>query len=1467
MAISASLPAHGHVISGTGSIGKAGQSLTVKQSSTTGIINWSSFSIGGKNSVSFDNGAGATLNRVTGGNLSVIAGSLHATGSLYLMNNAGVIVSGNGRVVTGGSFVVSSGAIGPGFDADTRLKAGAGKIVNKGTIVSRGTATLTGSDVRDKGTIQASNVDLQATHRLSIDGAIIAGSRTDGGTVTARAHTIVIGTDGAIDASASGAGQKGGTISIVARSTTTVAGTLKAEGGRHGSGGFIDTSGKHVHVADNARISTRALSGKTGTWLIDPQDFTIAASGGDISGAALSSELASNDVLIQSVAGSHAGNGDIFVDDAVSWSSASGLTLDAYRNIVFNAPVTVTGSGGVALIDADQTQTSGTPGMYDGNAADGAIEFNGVNIAFADTVAGNVQGSLVINEKSYALESTISDLAGAISTNPSGYYALSDSYNASADGTYTSSPIATIFSGTFEGLGNTISDLTIAANSGEVGLFSDIFSGGDVRNLMLANASVTGGDSSDGRYGALAGENDGTIDNVIVSGAVSGNGSVGGLAGQNLGDITNSGSSVTVTASTNVGGLVGANAGTIYNSWAGGSVSATDTADVGGLAGFNDGDISQSFATGAVTGGDSYVGGLVGLNESAGTISQSYSTGVAKGATGSDVGGLIGVQLSGGTVTQSYATSAVSGGEDSNVGGLVGSNEGVVDESYELGTASGASGSHIGGLIGDNAGSAGGAIAVYFNNKRNAHGVGAGNKIASGGGLSRAQMEAASNFAGWTFGSLGSGADWVIVDLEGGLNNTEIDSSSIPAGGTTPMLLSEYSTTITNAHQLQLITLDLAATYTLANDIDAGATRNGADVWGSQGFISLGTANDSYFEGTFDGADRTISNLFIDDKSNMFVGFFGASNGTISNVSLVDASVHARQGQDNLVGLQVGGLVGANGGEIENASISGSVTASHIINGNQGVGGLAGTSVAGSIVSSRSSANVRLRGSATSDLAAGGLVGLNTNGLVSESFSTGSVVVKGMYSTAGGLVGFNDDGSVSQSWSSAFAKAVSNTSSAGSGGAAGGLVGYGQDGTISQSYALGSSTVSGGASSWAGGLAGYLYQTAISQSYSLGKVSGGGGAELGGLVGDDLTPGDIATSYFDIATSGIKAAQGAGNVANDIGITGLTTAQLQSGLPAGFSGSVWAVVAGRSFPYLQWQFNGTPEVVSGILRRSIGGARLSGRTISLMQNGVGLNSVLTGGQVTSYANGFYYFLLAPSTIGSSGVIAYNVAENAEAFDDQANGSVTGLDLTQDYLRETTAQDSLSAVNANLQSADGGNNIVVTTNLKIDETGTDLEIDCAIDSAIVDLVSAGTISESSAGNLQADHLTGSAQGSLALTGAKNAVTDLGAFSTAGHAFDLTDNHGLTVSGALKAGTAAINLTTVGKKHNLSIDSSVIGGTVSFLTTGEATESSAGAITASLLNVSANTGIDLASSGNKIKKLGTDTTEEGPNKVTL
>ena len=97
------------------------------------------------------------------------------------------------------------------------------------------------------------------------------------------------------------------------------------------------------------------------------------------------------------------------------------------------------------------------------------------------------------------------------------------------------------FNGTFEGLGNTISNLTIsnAAQSGaeNIGLFSQV--NGTVADLILknVNVSITNSGGAFVDLGALTGLTYGTINNVSVTGSVFlddqlGDGEVGVLAGE-----------------------------------------------------------------------------------------------------------------------------------------------------------------------------------------------------------------------------------------------------------------------------------------------------------------------------------------------------------------------------------------------------------------------------------------------------------------------------------------------------------------------------------------------------------------------------------------------------------------------------------------------------------------------------------------------------------------------------------------------------------------------------------------------------------------------------------------------------------------------------------------------------------------------------------------------------------------------
>ena len=273
--------------------------------------------------------------------------------------------------------------------------------------------------------------------------------------------------------------------------------------------------------------------------------------------------------------------------------------------------------------------------------------------------------------------------------------------------------IDTPFTGILEGNGHKIASLMIRRDTPFVGLFGEIGTTGQVRNLGIENAVAdpTGNSVSVNYIGLLAGWSDGTIIAVHTSGIASGNNRinthVGGLVGWNdSGTITACHATGNVNAGgdgnrDNVGGLVGVNnGGTITACYATGNAvdsgtgNAVDSGrigdDVGGLVGDNSGTITACHATGNANGGDGNddVGGLVGNNT--GTITACYATGNANGGNHDNtVGGLVGNNR--GTITACYATGMADGGDGSDdVGGLVGNNNrGTITASYGFGMVTG----------------------------------------------------------------------------------------------------------------------------------------------------------------------------------------------------------------------------------------------------------------------------------------------------------------------------------------------------------------------------------------------------------------------------------------------------------------------------------------------------------------------------------------------------------------------------------------------------------------------------------------------------------------------------------------------------------------------------------------------------------------------------------------------------------
>ena len=197
------------------------------------------------------------------------------------------------------------------------------------------------------------------------------------------------------------------------------------------------------------------------------------------------------------------------------------------------------------------------------------------------------------------------------------------------------------FTGVFNGQGYAIRYLFINRPDQDfVGLFADISwiryidNGGVVENVGVVDARVTGFS----QVGALAGYNEGIVNNSYSTGTVTGDSFVGGLVGWNQATLSNSYSDCSVTGDSRIGGLTGDN-------W------------------FHRCIVSNCYSTGSVA-GSTQVGGLVGHNRWGSSVSNSYSTGSVTGSI--QVGGLVGYNTA--TVRNSFWDTLTSG-QTSSAGG------------------------------------------------------------------------------------------------------------------------------------------------------------------------------------------------------------------------------------------------------------------------------------------------------------------------------------------------------------------------------------------------------------------------------------------------------------------------------------------------------------------------------------------------------------------------------------------------------------------------------------------------------------------------------------------------------------------------------------------------------------------------------------------------------------------------------
>ena len=1011
------------------------------------------------------------------------------------------------------------------------LSAQAANAIQGGVVNNTGSIQATGL-VNDGGVVR-----LVASHSISHSGNINA------------------------DAAPNVAGH-GGRIDIIAsldnsESTLQVHGVLSAKGGDlGGNGGFIETSGSHVQIAETTRIATNAPRGTGGTWLIDPTDFSVGGTGSDMSGATLGANLNSGSVTIMSSSGGTGTSGNININDAVSWSSANKLTLSAANNINILNSINVPTGGSVALVYGTSVATGDYNfGSFSANNTQftGAINFAGTGAGlFTTQLGGNAVDSytVITNPSTYAASTN----ATGDFKSTSGKYALGQNYN--FDRSFTASPITGSFTGKFVGLGHTVGNLT---GTGAIGLFSN--SSGLIRDVGVNMSTGSAANST----GGLVNTNSGVIKNsfananiysMVGGGGAVVNGTLGGLVGTNTGLITNSFATGAVSGTTLIGGLIGNN---------GSSNSA------------NPSNILNSFSKVSVTGTSSYVGGLIGQNATTGTgasstVTNSFATGDVWSSSANTAGGLIGFNNAAGVnssnvITNSYATGNVTGpqtyGANYYFGGLIGSNtvgqsgaNASVNGSYATGNVSAAS-SWVGGLVGFNQINAANGIA----NISNSYATGAvsnpsassGNAPAGIGGLVGLNRSSAANSSLTVTSSYATGAVTGVTlagtNSAGGLIGWNYANAS------------GVNNSVTNSY---------------ATGVVSGLTNVGGLI-GQNSAANGGNTNieNSYASGNVSGSSGVLGGLIGLNKAD------SASSASSSNIanSYASGTVNATNGGS------VGGLVGFNTSNTSanSAFISNSYATGSVSSAGDSVGGLVGNNLGNGdsrILQSYATGSVQSTSATGANV--GGLVGLNTSGAsnsnvsISQSYATGTVTAP---RTAGGLVGVIGSGSGSANIDQSYA--TGNVQQTATSSLAGGLVGqviapsgsgYTQ---ISNSFATGN--VTGATSSNLGGLVGNFAAAArggIQNSYALGTVSGS--TNMGGLIGSLTAGSSLQNNYWNSTNNaGLHTVNGsvAGKTSATAGIASLSTTDMQT--LSNFSGwdtqSVWQSLSyfNNQLPFLR----------------------------------------------------------------------------------------------------------------------------------------------------------------------------------------------------------------------------------------------------------------------------------------------------------
>ena len=1087
-------PEGGVVVGGNAQISAAGNVTTISQTSDRVAIDWSSFDISKNETVTFAQPGvnSAALNRVIGNTASQLLGNLNANGHIYIVNPNGVNIGSSATMNVGGLVVTTANITPAIFMTAPQLSA---------DIVIAGSIQLTSNNA----------------------GIVVSGK------ITAADNGKIILLGDKVD----------GTLAVNNAILTA-------------PGGFVETSAAKVTGLDRVRVATSG-----GNWLIDPTDFNIGGTSSDISGAVLGNNLNSNNITILSSQGKVGSNGNVNVNDAVSWTADTNLSLSAFNNVNINASISnATSKKANVSLRADNTgigYTSASP------SSGGSVVFNGtaanVNLVLAGTTNVDVYtnpasyGSsdptgrtsaakrsvyYLVNQLGNATDNASAHSLAGISNNSSLWgksYALGRNIDAAAtsgwnvkngvtNGFIPIGNVTTAFSGNFDGLGNTLSNLFIhqegtysTLNLGLIGK-SAKGSAGVISNLTLNNANISGASNQRVNIGGILGFGDYEIlrnvavVNSNISAAVAaapgvyGTVNIGALAGSGQFDgglVRNT--NITATEDTGVifaGGAVGSmqvpgNVNNITvdslklnvtggnnNIFAGGIIGT-----VGGVSNTNNDTLINStlnVVNVGARGSKLYLGGIFGdTNDATGSISNSSMKNLAvsnSNITGNSEQGFCAIGGVGGELEGKHLNIDTASVTNSKISST--SNTGTL---------------HVGGVIGDsttfdthvsNITFAGGKVSVTNNNPVADEDA---DDIAVGG------------LYGW--------AAW-----GDSINNGTVTDSEISASTKAKRISVGGGFGEAEAQSVKGITITNLNVHGYSVD---GAVNVGGVVGYNSGVFSNGVIT------------RNTVSAYSVNMTARAGGVAGANAATLYDFYIRNLDVQASS--DTSWGIYAGGVVGEHAFQMENIDIADcNITANNIGYGENSmafayVGGIAGYvnmapyRFAGGVLRHITATNMNISGSSKyGSVEIGGMVGENNDNIYNYSLSniTLNATCPDGILMIGGIAGYNAAGinagnnSVSR-WSGenlikyGQVSGVNINVSSNSGDIyAGGAVGYSApDLWANMMFAQLPENI------WVGG-AYYLSQTTL-DGVNISAKSTTGNVYVGGAAGEDFARADYLT--------------------------------------------------------------------------------------------------------------------------------------------------------------------------------------------------------------------------------------------------------------------------------------------------------------------------------------------------------------------